>query len=54
MLFRSADRLQRGDKVAVTGQLVQRDYQDKLYLDVRGARVTFLEARRDAADESAF
>ena len=42
-----ADRLQRGDKVAVHGQLVQRDYNEKTYLDVKNARVTFLEARKD-------
>lgn len=45
----AADRLQRGDKVAVTGQLVQREYNDKVYLDVKGARVTFLEPRREAS-----
>jgi len=44
----AADRLERGDKVAVTGQLVQREYQDKLYLDVKSARVTFLEPRKEA------
>jgi len=46
----AADRLQRGDKVAVTGQLIQRDYNDKTYLDVKNARLTYLEARRDAGD----
>jgi single-stranded DNA-binding protein len=46
-----ADRINRGDKVAVTGQLVQRDYQDKTYLDVKNARVTFLEARPQAQSE---
>jgi single-stranded DNA-binding protein len=45
----AADRLQRGDKVAVHGQLVQREYGGKVYLDVKGARLTYLEARRDAA-----
>lgn len=50
----AADRLQRGDKVAITGQLVQRDYEGKLFLDVKAARITFLEARRDSADEPAF
>lgn len=44
----AADRLQRGDKVAVHGQLVQREYNGKTYLDVKGARVTYLEARKDA------
>jgi len=42
-----ADRLERGDRVAVHGQLVQRDYNDKTYLDVKNARVTFLEGRKD-------
>ena len=41
------DRLQRGDRVTVHGQLVQRKYQEKIYLDVKNARVTFQEARRD-------
>ena len=47
-----ADRIQRGDRVTVHGQLVQRDYNDKTYLDVKSARVTFLEGRRDAAPAS--
>ena len=42
------DRLERGDRVAVHGQLVQRDYNDRTYLDVKNARVTFLEGRKDA------
>lgn len=46
------DRLQRGDRVAVHGQLVQRQYNDKVYLDVKNARVTSLEPRRDTADSS--
>ena len=37
------DRLNRGDKVAVTGQLVQRDWEGRTFLDVKQARVTFLE-----------
>ena len=52
-----ADRLERGDKVAVHGQLVQRDYNDKTYLDVKSARVTFLEPRKEApaaSSEDAF
>ncbi len=44
----ASERLQRGDKVGVTGQLVQRDYQGKTYLDVKNARLTYLEPRRDA------
>ena len=43
-----ADRLRRGDRVAVRGQLVQREYQDRLYLDIKAASVTFLEDRRDS------
>lgn len=44
----AAERLERGDKVAVHGQLVQREYQGKTYLDVKNARLTYLEARKDA------
>lgn len=43
-----ADRLQRGDRVGVHGQLVQRTYQDKTYLTIKNARVVSQEARRDA------
>jgi single-stranded DNA-binding protein len=42
-----ADRLQRGDRVAVHGQLVMREYQEKKYLDVKNARVNFMEPRRE-------
>ena len=42
------DRLQRGDRVCVRGQLVQREYSGKIYLDVKSASVTFLEDRRDS------
>tara|TARA_B100001173_G_scaffold271711_1_gene249831 strand:- start:3775 stop:4107 length:333 start_codon:yes stop_codon:yes gene_type:complete len=34
-----ADRLERGDFVSVTGQLVQNVYNDKTYLNVKDARV---------------
>ena len=44
-----ADRLQRGDRVCVRGQLVQRVYNDKTYLDIKNASVTFMEDRRDGA-----
>jgi single stranded DNA-binding protein len=47
----AADRLQRGDRVGVHGQLVQRTYNDKTYLTVKNARLTFQESRRDSADE---
>lgn len=43
-----ADRLQRGDRVGIHGQLVQRIYQDKTYLTVKNARVIPQEPRRDA------
>lgn len=46
----AADRLQRGDKVAGTGQLVQREYNGKTYLDVKNFQVTYLEARRDSEE----
>jgi single-stranded DNA-binding protein len=38
-----SERIKRGDKIAVSGQLVQRTYQDKLFLDVKNASVTFLD-----------
>jgi single-stranded DNA-binding protein len=41
-----AERIQRGDKVGVSGQLVQRMYNEKLFLDVKNASVTFLEDRQ--------
>lgn len=44
-----AERLQRGDRVCVRGQLVQREYNGKIYLDVKNASVTFMEDRRDGA-----
>ena len=44
-----ADRLKRGDRVCVRGQLVQREYNDRIYLDVKQASVTFMEDRRDDA-----
>ena len=43
-----ADRLQRGDRCCVRGQLVQRDYNDRTYLDIKNASVTFMEDRRDS------
>ena len=47
-----ADRLNRGDQVTVHGQLVQRDYNDRTYLDVKNARVTFQTPKSDS--DSAF
>lgn len=48
------DRLQRGDRVGVHGQIIQRVYNDKTYLTVRNARVIPLEARRDSGGEVPF
>lgn len=48
-----ADRLQRGDRVAVHGQLIQSTYNDKTYLTIKNARVTSLEPRREDAPASA-
>ena len=42
-----ADRLRRGDRCCVRGQLVQREYNDRTYLDIKNASVTFMEDRRD-------
>lgn len=47
------DRLQRGTPIAVTGQLVQREYNGKTYFDVKNARVTFLESRAGQSSGSA-
>ena len=49
-----ADRLERGDFVSITGQLVQRIYKDKLYLDVKDARVNQPYKERPEADSDAF
>ena len=46
-----AERLQRGDRVGVHGQLVQRQYQDKVYLTIKNARIVAQEARRDNGKE---
>jgi single stranded DNA-binding protein len=50
----AAERIKRGDKISVAGQLVQRTYQDKLYLDVKNSQITYLESRRDADEEVPF
>ncbi len=42
-----AERLERGDRICVRGQLVRREYKDKTYLDIKQASVTFMEDRRD-------
>ena len=43
------DRIQRGLFVSASGQLVQRTYKDKLYLDVKNARLTFPKAEGAAS-----
>lgn len=45
-----SERIQRGDKIAVTGQLVQRIYNEKLYLSVKNASITYLEKRKSAIE----
>lgn len=52
----AVDRLRRGDKVGVSGQLVQREYDGRLFLDIKNAQVTYLEYREDQSSggESAF
>ena len=47
-----AERMQRGDVVAVSGQLVQRMYNEKLFLDVKFASVTFLNNNKDKVKSS--
>lgn len=51
-----SERIKRGDKVAVTGQLVQRTYNERLYLDVKNASITYLEDRKQqsAVDDMPF
>lgn len=49
------ERLERGDFVSVTGQLVQRVYNDKIYLDVKDARVNQpYKERKEAGGDSLF
>lgn len=45
------DRIQRGDRVGVHGQLVQRVYNDKTYLAIKNARVIVQEPRREDSSE---
>jgi single-stranded DNA-binding protein len=45
-----AERIQRGDKIAVTGQLVQRMYNEKMYITIKNASVTYLEKRKDVGE----
>ena len=48
------DRLERGDFVSVTGQLVQREYEGKRYLDVKDARVNQPFKERPESSGDAF
>lgn len=48
----AAERLKRGQKVAVAGQLVQRMYNEKLYLDVKNAKITYLEGKPKVEEDS--
>lgn len=49
------DRLERGDFVSVTGQLIQRQYDGKTFLDVKDARVNQpYKERKEQANTSAF
>jgi single stranded DNA-binding protein len=43
----ATDRLEKGSKVAVSGQFVARKYNDKIYHDVKNARVTYLDPRAE-------
>lgn len=42
-----SESLQRQDRVGVHGQLVQRPYQDRVYLTIKNARVISQEPRRE-------
>lgn len=48
------DRLERGDFVSVTGQLVQREYNGRTFLDVKEARVNQPYKERGAGGNDAF
>ena len=49
------DRLERGDFVSVTGQLIQSVYNDKTYLNVKDARVNQpYKERKAPASSDAF
>jgi len=50
----AADRLQRGDKIAGSGQLIQREYNDKIYYDVKNFQVTYLEPKRETTSDEPF
>jgi len=44
----AAERLNRGDRIAVCGQPVWREYNGNKYLDVKNCRLTFMEDSREA------
>jgi single-stranded DNA-binding protein len=48
------DRLERGDFVSVTGQLVQREYNGRTFLDVKDARVNQPYKERNTGGGDAF
>lgn len=50
----ASDRLAIGNRVAVTGQLVQRDYNGKTYFDVINANITYLEGKPSPTEDSDF
>lgn len=51
----AADRLDKGSFVAVNGQLVQREYKDKIYYEVKNATVTYPPKSGGSSEEdSAF
>jgi len=50
----AAERLKRGDRVAVFGQTVWREYNGSKYLDVKNCQVTFMEDFAKSVDEMPF
>jgi single-stranded DNA-binding protein len=49
----AADRLDKGSFVAVSGQLIQRDYKEKTYYEVKNAKITYTP-RSKAEEEAPF
>lgn len=47
------DRLVKGSKVTVHGQLIASEYNGKTYLTIKGARIQYLDPRPAAAEEDA-
>ena len=45
----AADRLNQGSFISVSGQLVQREYKEKLYYEVKNARLTYPPKGKGAA-----